>query len=120
NVPVDIWEKPLTERWFDPKTYRPDVRAFERTAVQRAASLLMDAKRPVLFAGSGVGIAGAEEHLRALAELLPARVATTPRGKGLFPENHPLSLGVMGFAGHASARDALLGTEVDVLLTVGT
>lgn len=120
NVPVDLWERPLEEAWFDPKTYRPETRTFDRVAVQRAATHLMNAKRPVLFAGGGVGIAGAEEHLRALAELLPARVATTPRGKGLFPEDHGLSLGIMGFAGHAGARDVLLGRGTDVLLTVGT
>jgi acetolactate synthase-1/2/3 large subunit len=120
NVPVDLWERPLKEEWFDPKTYRPDTSVFDRVAVQRAAQHLIAAKHPVLFAGAGVGIAGAEEHLRSLAELLPARVATTPRGKGIFPENHPLSLGVMGFAGHAAARQVLLGKECDVLLTVGT
>ena len=120
NVPVDLWERPLDEAWFDPKTYRPDTRTFDRHAVQRAAQALMAAKRPALFAGSGVAIAGAEEHLRALAELLPAKVATTPRGKGLFAEDHPLSLGVMGFAGHTAAREVLLGRDVDVLLTVGT
>jgi len=120
NVPVDLWERPLEEAWFDPKTYRPDTRIFDRVAVQRAATALLNAKRPALFVGSGVGIAGAEDHVRALAELLPARVATTPRGKGLFPEDHALSLGVMGFAGHAAARDALLGPDVDVLLTIGT
>lgn len=120
NVPVDLWEKPLTEVWFDPKTYRPQTSTFDREAVKRCAALLLSAKRPVLFAGAGVGIAGAEEHLRALAELVAARVATTPRGKGVFPEDHPLSLGVMGFAGHAAARDVVLGSDVDVLLTVGT
>ena len=120
NVPVDIWERPLDEAWFDPKTYRPDTRTFDRVAVQGAAAHLIAAKRPVLFVGSGVGIAGAEEHVRSLAELLPARVATTPRAKGIFPEDHPQSLGVMGFAGHAAARDALLGPDVDVVLTIGT
>jgi acetolactate synthase-1/2/3 large subunit len=120
NVPVDLWERPLEEGWFEPKTYRPNTRTFDRVAVQHAAAHLLNAKRPVLFAGAGVGIAGAEEHLRSLAELLPAVVATTPRGKGLFPEDHALSLGVMGFAGHAGARDVLLGRETDVLLTVGT
>ncbi|MCL2722842.1 MAG: thiamine pyrophosphate-binding protein [Polyangiaceae bacterium] len=120
NVPVDLWERPLTEEWFNPKTYRPDTRTFDRVSVKRAAAILMAAKHPVLFAGAGVGIGGAEEHLRTLAELLPARVATTPRGKGLFPENHPLSLGVMGFAGHAVAREIMLGHELDVLFTVGT
>jgi len=119
NVPVDLWEKPLNEDWFDPKTYRPETHTFDRSAVQKAAEVLKTAKKPVILAGSGVGIAGAQEHLQSLAECLPARVATTPRGKGLFPEDHRLSLGVFGFAGHGAALDALLGKDVDVLLTIG-
>jgi len=119
NVPVDIWEKPLIEEWFDPHTYRPDTHTFDRTAVQRAADVLLEARRPVILAGSGVGMSGAEEHLRALAELLPARVATTPRGKGVFPEDDPLSLGILGVAGHRDARETIFGDEVDVLMTVG-
>ncbi len=119
NVPVDLWEKPLEEDWFDPKTYRPETHAFDRLAVQRAGDMLLSAEYPVILAGSGVGIAGAEEHLAALAELLPARVATTPRAKGIFPEDHPSSLGVLGVAGHRDARETILGDAVDVLFTVG-
>jgi acetolactate synthase-1/2/3 large subunit len=119
NVPVDIWEKPLAEEWFNPKTYRPDTRTFDRLAVQRAATVLLEATHPVILAGSGVRGAGAEEHLRTLAELLPARVATTPRGKGVFPEDDDRSLGVLGVAGHRDARETIMGGGVDVLLTVG-
>jgi acetolactate synthase I/II/III large subunit len=119
NVPVDIWEKPLAEEWFNPKSYRPETRTFDRLAVQRAASVLLEAKRPVILAGAGVRGAGAEEHLRTLAELLPARVATTPRGKGVYPEDDARSLGVLGVAGHRDARDTIMGGDVDVLLTVG-
>ena len=119
NIPVDLWRNSITEDWFDPTTYRPPISVFDRQAVQRAARMLQDAKRPVILAGGGVAMSGAEEHLRSLAELLPALVATTPRGKGLFPEDHELSLGVLGFAGHEAARETVLGNDVDVLLTVG-
>jgi acetolactate synthase-1/2/3 large subunit len=119
NIPVDLWEKPLDEDWFDPNTYRPATHTFDRNAVQKAAELLREAEKPVILAGSGVGVAGAEDHLQSLAECLPARVATTPRGKGLFPEDHRLSLGVFGFAGHNAALETLLGDGVDVLFTVG-
>ncbi len=119
NVPVDFWEQPVEERWFDPSTYRPDSRGFDRSAVQRATEALFEARRPVILAGSGIAMAGARPHLRTLAELLPARVATSPRAKGTLPENHPLSLGVLGFAGHRLARETILGPDVDVLLTVG-
>lgn len=64
--------------------------------------------------------AGAEEHVRTLAEILPARVATTPRAKGAFPEDHPLSLGVLGFAGHRAAKRTFLSDECDVLFSVGS
>ncbi|MEJ7728084.1 MAG: thiamine pyrophosphate-binding protein [Polyangiaceae bacterium] len=119
SVPVDLWEHPMAEDWFDPTTYRPETHQFDRHAVQAASRLLMASKRPVLLAGAGVATSGAQKHLATLAELLPARVATTPRGKGVFPEDHPLSLGVLGFAGHRGAREAVLGSEVDVLMTVG-
>jgi acetolactate synthase-1/2/3 large subunit len=120
NIPVDLWLQPLTEDWFDPHSYRPETQNFDRRAVRKAADLLLGARRPVILAGGGVAVARAEEHVRALAEMLPARVATTPRGKGVFPEDHPLSLGVLGFAGHRLASNTLFGDEVDVLLTVGT
>lgn len=119
NVPVDLWEKPLTEDWFEPETYRPHTTTFDRAALQRAAKLLLGARRPVILAGAGVRQARAGEHLMALAELLRARVATSPRGKGVFPETHELSLGVLGVAGHAAAKETLLSEEVDVLLTLG-
>jgi acetolactate synthase-1/2/3 large subunit len=119
NIPVDLWEKPLSEDWFDPRTYRPETRGFDRLAVQRAADALLAAEFPVILAGSGVAIAGAEEHLRALAELLPARVATSPKAKGVFPEDDPYSLGILGNAGHRDARETILGDDVDVLFTVG-
>ena len=119
NVPVDFWQRPAEEEWFDPTTYRPTSHQFDRSAVQEACHRLLAANRPAILVGSGVATAGAEEHVESLADLLPARVATTPRAKGLFPEDHPLSLGVLGFAGHRDAREALLGKQVDVLLTVG-
>lgn len=119
NIPVDIWEKPVEEEWFDPHTYRAETHTFDRLAVQRAVDHLLSARRPVILAGAGVSIAGAEEHLATLADLIGARVATSPRGKGVFPEDDPRSLGVLGAAGHQDARETVLGDKVDVLMTVG-
>lgn len=119
NVPVDVWERGAQEDWFEPQTYRPETRNFDRQAVRRAADALLAAEHPVVLAGSGVASAGAQEHLRALVDLLDARVATSPRGKGVFPEDDPRSLGILGNAGHRDARDTILGDDVDVLLTVG-
>jgi acetolactate synthase I/II/III large subunit len=119
NIPVDFWEQPAVEDWFEPPTYRPTSELFDRRAVSAASRRLLSAKHPVILVGSGAATAQAAEHVRSLAELLPARVATTPRAKGVFPEHHPLSMGVMGLAGHKAARDALLSDQIDVLITVG-
>lgn len=119
NVPVDFWEQPARPEWFAPQSYRPSTQVFDREAVRAASAKLVQAKRPVLLVGSGTATSSAINEVLFLAERLPARVATTPRAKGLFAEDHPLSLGVMGFAGHASARRTLLSNQVDVLLTLG-
>jgi acetolactate synthase-1/2/3 large subunit len=120
NVPVDFWGRPVDEeQWFDPKTYRATTRVFDRTAVAQAGTELLAASRPLFLVGSGVASADASEHVRSLAELVQARVVTTPRAKGLFPEDHPLSLGVLGFAGHREARATALGTDCDLLFSIG-
>jgi acetolactate synthase-1/2/3 large subunit len=122
NVPVDIWEKASTsgQQWLDPKTYRPASRTFDREAVRRAGEALLAAKNPVFLVGSGVRTANAEQHVKALADMLPARVATTPRAKGLYSESDAYSLGVFGVAGHREARETILGDDVDVLFAIGT
>ncbi|MEM2103322.1 MAG: biosynthetic-type acetolactate synthase large subunit [Candidatus Bathyarchaeia archaeon] len=86
--------------------------------VKKAASLLINAEKPLILAGGGVTISNAFQELLGLAELLLAPVATTLMGKGCFPENHPLSLGHIGMHGKPEANKLIL--EADVLLAVGT
>lgn len=119
NVPVDLWERRLGETWYAPRTYRPVTHAVDRASVAVAGDALLDAQRPVLLVGAGVAIARAHDEVRALAALVDARVATTPRAKGVFPEDDPRSLGVFGIAGHVAARETLLGGRVDVLAALG-
>lgn len=83
------------------------------------AELLLGAERPLILAGSGMRGHGAPARLRAVAERFSCPVATTPKGKGVFPEDHPLSLGVLGLGGHRSAR-RYLDSGVDVVLAIGT
>jgi acetolactate synthase-1/2/3 large subunit len=120
NVPVDLWERMIeVPETIDTRRYRMTTNVFDRNAVQDACTALLEAEFPVILVGSGVGTAKAQEHVRTLAELIPARIVTTPRAKGLFPEDHELSLGVLGFAGHRAARETVLGKTVDVLMTIG-
>lgn len=73
----------------------------------------------VIFVGAGVRNQGGSILLRALAEQLRWPVMTTPKGKGVFPESHPLSLGVFGMGGHPSAQ-RYMQQGVDTILAIGT
>ena len=86
--------------------------------ISAAAELLRSAERPVIVAGNGVRLAKAEEQLIAFAAAHGIPVATTPGGKGTFPENDPLALGIIGAFGHATAN-AVVG-DADVVIAVGT
>jgi acetolactate synthase-1/2/3 large subunit len=68
--------------------------------VERAATLLRAARAPIVLAGHGAARAGAGPALRRFAEALGIPVATTFHGKGVFPDDHPLALGAVGFMRH--------------------
>lgn len=85
--------------------------------VKKAAEALATAERPFILAGGGVRISNAYQELRALSELLSAPVGTSLMGKGCFPEDHPLSLGMVGMHGTVEANRLI--QEADVLLAVG-
>jgi acetolactate synthase-1/2/3 large subunit len=84
----------------------------------RAVELLLSAQKPIILAGGGVIISSAFAELQSIAELLMIPVVTTFKGKGSFPENHPLSLGPIGMHGHAEANKLM--TEADCVLAIGT
>lgn len=119
DMPMDIYAAPLDAEPVT-RARRP---GFERASgdaqgVAAAARLLASARQPVIFAGNGVFLSQAWEELRELAELTSTPVATTLVGKGLLPEDHPLSLGVSGIWGTRPANDAC--RQADVILAVGT
>lgn len=76
------------------------------------------AKRPVILAGHGVLLGGAEKTLFQLATSTDTPVTTTLLGKGAFPETHSLSLGMLGMHGTAYANKSI--EECDFLLNVGS
>ena len=82
--------------------------------VSAAIELLMQAERPLVYAGEGVIYADAATELKVFAELANAPVITTLKAKGAFPEDHPLFVGVRG----DHAIDYL--TESDLILAVGS
>ncbi|WP_413253246.1 acetolactate synthase large subunit [Streptomyces caniferus] len=84
--------------------------------IQRAARLIAEAKRPVLYVGGGVLKARATDELKALAELTGAPVTTTLMGIGAFPDSHPQHLGMPGMHGTVAAVTALQRADLIVAL----
>ena len=90
----------------------------EPSGIEEAAALIAQAKRPVILAGQGCMIARADGELMKVAETLGCPVTSTLLGKGVFPETHDLSLGMLGMHGTAYANKAMV--ECDLLLNIGS
>ncbi len=88
------------------------------TDLPEALRILKSAERPLLLVGGGIIWSNASGEVVRLAEMLMAPVTTTIMAKGVIPEDHPLSLGIIGMHGREVARKAFL--EADVILAVGT
>jgi acetolactate synthase-1/2/3 large subunit len=87
-------------------------------ATRAAAEKLANAQCPVIVAGYGAVLSGASSQLLELAALLGAPIATTYPAKGIIPEDHPLSVGMIGWLGHPVAHD-LIRDHADCILAVG-
>jgi thiamine pyrophosphate-dependent acetolactate synthase large subunit-like protein len=95
EIPRDVFDEEVPE----PLDYSPTIQTRtgpDPQAVGEVARVLVEAKRPVIYAGQGVHYAQAWQQLRELAELLGTPVATSLQGKSAFPENHHLALGAGG------------------------
>jgi acetolactate synthase-1/2/3 large subunit len=96
EIPTDIWNEEIGNLDYTPVSTAKS--GPDPADVRKAAAAILAAKRPVIYAGTGVQWAEAWPQLRAFAELLGAPVTTSLGGKSSFPENHPLSLGSGGNA----------------------
>lgn len=104
----DEFQIPGFHPWTDP----------DMVAVEKAIEMLLHAEKPVILAGGGTIISSAFAELQSIAETLMLPVVTTFKGKGAFPENHPLCLGSIGMHGHAEANKIM--AEADCVLAIGT
>ncbi len=126
SLPTDIQRGNISPPWIelDPAVYRP--RVLDPEALERALGILSPKElekapeRIAILAGAGVEKSGCSDDLIRFAEAYAIPVATTLRAKGVFPEDHPLSLGVFGYAGHRHAIEGLTSGEVEVLLVLGS
>jgi len=96
--------------------YQPTYQGHVRQ-IDKALDLVVQAERPLIYAGGGVVLSGASAELLEFAETTAIPVTTTLMGLGAVPGDHPLSLGMLGMHGTQSANYAV--TECDLLLAVG-
>lgn len=116
-VPEDLQHANLPEPLSFAPSAEPVAPAVDAAAARSAVDLLLKAKTPVVLAGTGVDWAGARDEVRELAELLSLPVAASYTAKGVFPENHPLALGCLGFGSRPYARKFF--QESDLILALG-
>ena len=96
--------------------YRPDLSPAP-SEYDRALALIRAAKRPVILAGHGISVSGAEKEVQTFAEKTCIPVAMTLLGLGHLPASHVLNMGMMGMHGEAWVNNTI--QEADLLLAFG-
>ncbi len=118
DFPKDVQKEKVDVEVPAEAEYRKEVRREpSEDEIEEAVELLSEAEQPLIFAGGGVVSSKAWPELRELAEELEIPVTTSTMAKGVIPEGHPLSLGIMGMHGRMTANIAI--TECDALLGIG-
>jgi acetolactate synthase-1/2/3 large subunit len=97
--------------------YKPTYSGNSRQ-IEKAAQLILEARKPVLYVGGGITLAAAEDELIKLAEQTRIPVTTTLMAMAAFPQSHPLALGMLGMHGTFYANMSV--TECDLLIAVGS
>jgi acetolactate synthase-1/2/3 large subunit len=121
DIPADIsgGPAPWTERDEEKLERRyPSPPQPDPVAIAKAAQLINEAERPLLYIGGGVIASGAHELVRHMAEKANICVVHSLLGKGGMPENHELSMGMVGMHGHAYANFAI--HHCSLIIAVGT
>ena len=98
------------------RSYNPSPR-LSSEKIEAAAAIISEAERPLIIAGHGVLISGAEKALRDLAEKTGAPVAATLLGLSSMPSDHPLYRGMLGM--HGNVAPNYLTNRADVIIGVG-
>ena len=121
SVPMDIFSASIDVDLFErvkPHTSELKKPALAEEVAKQIVVALGDAERPVIYAGGGVLIADASDELAAFADHMSIPVAHSLMGKGVIPDDHPMTLGMTGFWGTQFVNDNC--RTADFLLGLGT
>jgi len=117
EVPFDVGQEKTMEIRYVPSIPFTRVRP-DAEALKRAAELLLVAEKPVIVAGGGALYSGCSVELVKVAELFGIPVLTTPSGRGVISEDHPLYLGQVGLYRTRLSRDAY--QSADLVISLGS
>lgn len=120
DVPVDIQRGKTEFQWeekIEIRSYKPTVKG-HLLQIKKAAELIKEAKRPLLYVGGGTIYAGATVELKKLAEKGNIPVAWTLMANGAFPPTHVLAMGPLGMHGKYSTNIAM--QKADLLIAAGS
>ena len=121
DIPKDITDPSFSVPYIWPnkvsiRSYQPSQRG-HKGQIKRAVKTLLQAEKPVIYAGGGVIIDNASDLLIDLAKHLNFPVTNTLMGLGAFPGSDPQFLGMLGMHGTYEANMAM--HEADVIIAVG-
>ena len=120
DVPIDIQNAAVKKFEYPTevnlRTYKPTIKG-HAVQIKKVIKELSKAERPIICAGGGVLLSGAEKELRTFAEKYKIPVVSTMMGIGVMPTKHPMYYGMVGNNGKPYANRAM--NESDLLIMVG-
>jgi len=119
DIPIDVQNALIDEQIkgeINLPGYKPTIRG-NLKQIKEAASKIFHSKKPVIFSGGGVISANASNLLEEFANFAKIPVITTLLGKGSYPENKELSLGMAGMHGTRYANMSFV--ETDLIIGIG-
>jgi|TARA_B110000483_G_scaffold109817_1_gene133761 acetolactate synthase-1/2/3 large subunit len=120
DIPKDIQAQKIEFKYPEEPVLIPGLPPIQNPEIEdleKAAKLIMAAKKPFILAGHGILISGASKEVIQLAELANIPIGWTLLGSGAVPSSHPLNMGMMGMHGEFSVNNAI--QEADLLIACG-
>lgn len=117
DITKDVTAAKYEYEYKEPEKIERQVNTITEEALEEAAALIRQAKRPYIFVGGGAVISGASDEVRELAHKLQVPVCDSLMGKGVFPGDDPLYTGMLGM--HGTKTSNLGVTKCDLLIVLG-
>ena len=114
NVPMDYFSAQIDNTLWDKQS--ANTKSLKKPSIddetaREIIQALLDAERPVIYAGGGVALARAWDELVEFVDHLQLPVAHSLMGKGCVPDDHPLVLGMTGFWGTSFTNQQTLNAD---------